>query len=180
MARAAGISLDQLKRHNPALLEPVWNGDKYIPQGYLLRVPKAQLNRPLEKTVASLPSNAYFSHQKPDRMHRVALGDSLSTIAQRYGTSVSNLMALNGLRSHSIRAGKSLRLPGYKQGQPSSVASIIGGQLQAREYVIRSGDSLWSIARRFKVSTQQLAAWNALSVKKAIQPGQKLKIAGAG
>jgi LysM repeat protein len=39
---------------------------------------------------------------------------------------------------------------------------------------------LWSIARRFKVSTQQLAAWNALSVNKAIQPGQKLKIASAG
>ena len=180
LARAAGISLDQLKRHNPALLEPVWSGEKYIPQGYPLRVPKAQLNRPLEKTVASLPSNAYFSQQKPNRMHRVAPGDSLSTIAQRYGTSVSNVMALNGLSNHSIRAGKSLRLPGYKLGQPSSVASIVGGQLQAREYVIRTGDSLWSIARRFKVSTQQLAAWNALSVKKAIQPGQKLKIASAG
>jgi membrane-bound lytic murein transglycosylase D len=89
-------------------------------------------------------------------------------------------MALNGLRNHAIRAGKSLLLPGYKQRPPSSVASIVGGESAAREYVIRSGDSLWSIARRFNVSTQQLAAWNALSIKKAIQPGQKLKIASAG
>lgn len=185
LAQQAGISLEELKRHNPALLDPVWRGEKYIPQGYPIRVPAAQLGRPLEQAVASLSGDARTSQQKPDREHRIAAGDSLSTIARRYGTSVSNLMAINGLRNHSIRSGQVLILPGSAAQNETLTAAqvaatrarLAGGQSQ--EYVIRNGDSLWSIARRFKVSTQQLVAWNDISAKKPIQPGQKLKIASA-
>ncbi len=67
LARGAGISMEELKLHNPALLGPVWSGDKYIPQGYPVRVPESQLERPLETTVAALSSDARLSHQKPDR-----------------------------------------------------------------------------------------------------------------
>jgi membrane-bound lytic murein transglycosylase D len=49
-----------------------------------------------------------------------------------------------------------------------------------QHYVIRSGDSLWSIARRFKVSTEQLQAWNDISSKSPIRPGQKLIVSYAG
>jgi len=191
LAREAGISLEALKAHNPALREPVWTGEKYIPRGYAVRIPAAQLQRPLQNTVASLPGTARLSHQKPDRIHRIARGDSLSTIARRYGTSVSKLMALNGLRNHSIRVGKTLILPGNVQ--PESLTAEQVANTRARlaagkpatpgkpqEYVIRSGDSLWSIARRFKVSTAQLQAWNDISHNKPIQPGQKLIVASAG
>jgi membrane-bound lytic murein transglycosylase D len=183
LAREAGISMEELKLHNPALLGPVWSGDKYIPQGYPVRVPESQLGRPLETTVAALSSDAHMSQQKPDRLHRIASGDSLSTIARRYGTSVSQLMALNGLRSQSIRVGKTLILPGSGQQSlsaeqvASTRARLASGKSQ--EYVIRSGDSLWSIARRFKVSPQQLQAWNDISSKDPLKPGQKLKISNA-
>jgi membrane-bound lytic murein transglycosylase D len=187
LAHSTGLGLDELRRYNPALLEPVWSGEKYIPRGYSLRVPKARLNEPLDKTVASLSSGGRFSHQKPDLMYQIAKGDSLSTIANRYGTSVSKLMALNGLRNYSIRAGTSLILPGntkYDAMSASQIASagarLTAGQPGGREYVIRSGDSLWSIARRFKVSTQQLVTWNALSATQYLQPGQKLKVASSG
>lgn len=189
LARNAGISMDELKEHNPALLAPVWSGDKYIPQGFVVRVPRSQLGRPLESTVAGLPT---LRTQKPDRVHRVAPGDSLSTIARRYGTSVSQLMAVNDLHNHSIRMGKTLVLPGSGSAQSGSLSAAqvastrarlaAGGSTKgvSREYVIRSGDSLWSIARRFKVSPQQLQAWNDISADKALQPGQKLKISSAG
>jgi membrane-bound lytic murein transglycosylase D len=185
LARSAGISIDELKRHNPALLAPVWQGEKYIPQGYPIRVPAAQLGRPLINTVASLSGDARMSHQKPDKLHRIAPGDSLSTIARRYGTSVSDLMALNGLRNNSIRAGKTLILPGTVQYEPLTAEQVASTRARLaagapQEYVIRSGDSLWSIARRFKVSTKQLQAWNDISGKQLLQPGQRLKIASAG
>ena len=187
LAREAGISIDELKLHNPALLAPVWQGEKYIPQGYPIRVPSAHLGRPLGSTVAALSGDARLSQQKPDRVHRIAQGDSLSTIARRYGVSVSSLMAVNGLRNHSIQTGKTLILPGNLGREPLSAAQVAttrarlsGQSSQSHEYVIRNGDSLWSIARRFKVSTQQLVSWNDISSNKPIQPGQKLKIASAG
>jgi membrane-bound lytic murein transglycosylase D len=184
LARQAGISLDELKQHNPALRDPVWQGDKHIPKGYPIRVPAAELARPLEQAVASLSGDARLSQQKPDRQYRIAAGDSLSTIARRYDTSVSNLMALNGLRSHSIRTGQVLILPGSAQRQPLSAAQVASTRArlasgQPQEYVIRSGDSLWSIARRFNVSPKQLVAWNDISSKKPIQPGQRLKVGRA-
>jgi membrane-bound lytic murein transglycosylase D len=184
LARGAGISVEELKVHNPALLGPVWSGAKHIPQGYQLRLPKSQLKRPLHSTVAAVAGSAGSSQQKPDRLHRVAAGDSLSTIARRYDTSVAQLMALNGLRSQSIQIGKTLILPGSGQRQTltaeqvaSTRARLAAGKSQ--EYVIRSGDSLWSIARRFKVSPQQLQVWNDISSKDPLKPGQKLKISNA-
>jgi membrane-bound lytic murein transglycosylase D len=197
LARSAGISTDLLKEHNPALRDPIWRGEKYIPQGFEVRVPTGQLRRPLSTTVASLSSDARPAAQASTsgKEHRVAPGDSLSSIARRYGVSVSSLMAANGLSNHSIRSGATLVLPGSQSrgetltaeqvastrtrlasAQPQSQAK---SPSQSQEYVIRNGDSLWSIARRFKVSPQQLMAWNDISTKKPIQPGQRLKIASA-
>ncbi|MEE4143998.1 MAG: LysM peptidoglycan-binding domain-containing protein [Halieaceae bacterium] len=179
LAQSAGISLDELRAHNPALRDPIWNGEKHIPVGQLVRVPRAQLNQPLDTLLAALPRDARFGDQKPDVLHRIAPGDSLSTIAARYGTTVSKLMALNGLRKHNIRAGKTLILPGNTTseqglaGRSGAPASAGEGHV---EYVIRRGDSLWSIARRFNVSQQQLVAWNGISPKGYIQPGQKLRV----
>jgi membrane-bound lytic murein transglycosylase D len=184
LAREAGISMEELKLHNPALQGPVWSGDKYIPQGYPVRVPESQLKRPLESTIAALSGDARLSQQKPDRQHRVVAGDSLSTIARRYGTSVSQLKALNGLHSNSIRVGKSLILPGNGQRESLTAEQVASTRARlaagkSREYVIQSGDSLWTIARRFKVSPQQLQAWNDISSKATLKPGQKLKISNA-
>jgi LysM repeat protein len=44
------------------------------------------------------------------------------------------------------------------------------------EYVIKKGDSLWSIARRFRVSQRDLVAWNDISPKSYIRPGQTLRV----
>ena len=182
LASSAGITLDQLRLHNSALMDTVWSGEKHIPKGYPLRMPAAELNQSLEYSVAAIPGGARYIDQKPDVMHRIARGDSLSIIARRYGTSVSQIKSLNGLRSDRIRAGKTLILPGHAQSEVGSVslarrAALTGDSF---EYVIQKGDSLWSIARRFKVSQKELVAWNRISPDKYLQPGQKLKIANAG
>lgn len=182
LARSAGISLDVLKEHNPALRESVWNGEKYIPQGYVVRLPRADLKQSLGQLLAALPRDARFSYQKPDLTHTIAAGDSLSTIARRYGTSVAKLMALNGMQNHNIRAGRSLILPGNVMAEPTVAGRSAPGAPSTKAaavYVIQSGDSLWSIARRFKVSQKQLVAWNGISEKSYIKPGQRLKVASS-
>ncbi len=174
LAEEAGVTLAQLRTYNPALRDTVWSGEKHIPRGYVIRFPRRDLNSSLKQAVASLAPSELFAHQQPDVIHRVARGESLSTIAQRYNTSVSRLKTLNGIRNaHHIRAGAELKLPSTVPATRSSsrVANSSG------VYVIQSGDSLWSISRRFNVSQSQLVAWNGISNKNHIKPGRKLKIA---
>ncbi len=112
LTKALGISARQLATHNPALQPTVWEGSKYLPKGYTLRLPATALASSLEDAIAGLPADAIFQSQLPDMFHTVARGDTLSQIADAYDTRVSTLVALNGLNSsHFIRAGQKLRLP---------------------------------------------------------------------
>lgn len=179
LARTAGVSMAKLREHNPALMQAVWSGEKHIPRDYMIRIPRDQLSQPSDQLLAAVPREARFGYQKPDLVHSIVPGDSLSTIARRYGTSVSRLMALNGLRNHKIRAGKTLILPGLV-GPAAKTSGGSQAVSRSGEYVIQPGDSLWSISRRFNVTQQQLLTWNRISAKRYIQPGQKLKVAGSG
>jgi membrane-bound lytic murein transglycosylase D len=112
LSDALGIRTSELAKYNPALQPSVWQGSKYIPKGFSLRLPVAELRSPLTDLMAALPVGARFDQQLPDLFHAIVRGDTLSGIAREYGTSVSTLVALNGLDSrHRIRAGQRLRLP---------------------------------------------------------------------
>ncbi len=87
----------------------------------------------------------------------VQQGDSLGSIAARYGTTVEVLQQLNGLKNVNIRVGQVLRLP------------------QTSRLTVRSGDSLESIAARNGVSVAALRAANGLSSDR-IRVGQELKL----
>lgn len=113
LARSAGVDIEVLRRYNPSLLDPVWTGEKRIPKDFELRLPQEQRQVSLSKALAAVPANFRFDDQQPDVLHRIVNGESLSTIARRYQTSVATLMSLNGIRdAHRIRAGQDLRLPG--------------------------------------------------------------------
>ncbi len=112
LTRALGVSQKQLARHNPGLQPTIWQGSKYLPKGYELRLPANTVKKPLTMAFADLPVDMRFDKQLPDMFHTVARGDTLSQIAEAYDTRVSTLVALNGLSSsHRIRAGQRLRLP---------------------------------------------------------------------
>ena len=104
--------IETLKRHNRALLRPVWSGKKRIPKGYVLRIPKADLPAGGSALLAGIPGDQRFSEQTPDLFHKVVPGDTVSEISQRYGHSFQDIVAMNGLnRRYQIRVGQVLRLP---------------------------------------------------------------------
>lgn len=122
LTRALEIPAAKLKRHNLGLQATIWQGSKYLPKGYELRMPADDMSQSLAATLAALPPESTFEKQLPDMFHRVARGDTLSQIADAYDTRVSTLVALNGLSSsHRIRAGQRLRLPaaGPAPAQPA-------------------------------------------------------------
>ncbi len=175
---ALGVSKDVLRSLNPALQRAVWNGDKRIPRDYALRLPAEYAPPEAAARLASVPEALKHPAQVLDEYHKVRRGETLSGIAKRYGVSVSSIMGMNNLRSrHRIRIGQIIRLPVDGAKPATRVAG--GGKPPASSsgtYVVRSGDTLSHIARRFGLSERRLAAANNLSNKHRIYPGQVLRV----
>lgn len=171
VATAAGVSKQQLREANPGLLQPIWDGTKYVPSGLTLRIPASQTTRDGDAIVAAIPAAQRFASQTPDQFHKVRSGDSLSVIAQRYGTSTSELVALNNLKSrHRIRIGQTLRLPMAGPAIPEGAAT----------YTVQYGDSLSVIAENAGVSQKRIMELNGLKDRHRIYVGQKLYLRPPG
>ena len=105
--------------------------------------------------------------------HRVRRGETLSGIAKRYRVTVSQLRSWNGLRSNNLRAGQLLRLrPGRTRAASVSVRSTAGGKI----HLVRAGDTLSSIARRYGTTIKALQSVNGLSSGRTLLAGQRLRI----
>lgn len=136
--------------------------------------------------VTELPAKVQLAALRVDRgvrggVHVVRRGDTLSAIARRNRIDVRTLAALNHMGvNDTIRAGQRLvvsksaasRASGSRGGSASGSA---GGS-----YTVRSGDTLWAIARRFGITVSQIVAWNGLSTQETIRPGQKLTVKKRG
>ena len=140
---------------------------------YKLRVPPGRG----ATVLASLDSLPRYSPpaEEASGVHVVRSGDTLSGIASRYRTSTSAIVAINRLRnSNRLSIGQRLIIP----GQGGRTVAAGGGTPRAAGgvYVVRSGDTLGSIAEREGVALSRLLATNRLSPQSTIYPGQRLSI----
>ncbi len=147
---------------------------KLLPdEPYTLRVPTGMANK-LLAVVDSIP----ISHPPTPAyvVHRVRSGESLSTIAKRYRTSVKRIMRANNLRkSNYIVAGNKLKIPlrnGYVAKSYSPPNEKINIPLTHK---VRRGDSLWIIAKKYRTTTQRIQKLNNLTSTR-LHIGQILKI----
>jgi membrane-bound lytic murein transglycosylase D len=115
LARVFGVDKARLRELNLPLLAPVWEGQRYVPQGYALRVPADA--RPTAEALHDLRPAERFSGQMRTQAYKVRRGDTLGSIANRFGTTKRWLLANNGLRSsRQVKRGVVLRLPGLAAG----------------------------------------------------------------
>lgn len=169
LAGALYVDSPMLASLNPGLRQPVLGDSKYVPRNYLLRVPPMA---DAEIRVAAISSDLRFASQIRDRNYVIQPGDTLSLIAQRYGTSVTRLMQANNLRNmHRIRAGQTLEIPGLAAREP-----IPDG---AETYRVRRGDTVGRIARRAGLSEDELLALNDIGNRNRIYVGQELRLTSA-
>lgn len=101
-------------------------------------------------------------------IHVVRRGDTLSEIAERYRVRLSDLRRWNDLGRRSIIHPRQELVV----GNPQNCEHREG----ARLHVVRRGESLWRIAKRYGVRVTDLAGWNSLHASATIYPGQKLRV----
>ncbi|MCF8069634.1 MAG: LysM peptidoglycan-binding domain-containing protein [Desulfobacterales bacterium] len=170
IAKSIGETETTLKRLNPELRHNI------VPSGkYALRVPEGKG----ETLIASLGSIPVASTPTPAFIyHKVRTGETLSTIAIKYRTSIKSIMSANNLQtSNYIVAGKTLKIPGsgYVYSSSSSDAVLP----RPSTYTVRRGDSLWIIAKRYGTTTKKIQEVNNLR-NTQLQVGQVLKMPGSG
>ena len=149
--------------------------------GDQLRVPSATVQLPDKAARAAalvdrraLPGRA---GARPD-IHVVRRGDTLSSIARRMGTDSKTLARLNNMDlNDTLRTGQRLVLSSKQQARAPAAratSNSTGGDGRRVTYTVRSGDTLYSIARLLQVSVGELLGWNGISKNTVIKPGQKL------
>lgn len=134
-----------------------------------LRSDRLRVGQRLVLTVPNVPRQAIASTQRSESsqhvIHRVRSGETLSTIASRYGVSIAQLKMTNRIRTNLIRPGQRLRIP---FGGADAVSDT-------KIYTVKAGDTLSTIASRYGVSVVRLKRANRLSGD-SLRIGDRLEI----
>lgn len=109
--------------------------------------------------------------------YTVQSGDTLTAIANRYNLSLEQIATLNGIsRTAGLRTGQRLKLSGAPVSVEESKASTTAANSDI--HIVKSGETLNSIARKYHLQLNYLAALNDLPRTAALRIGQRLKIEG--
>ncbi len=173
-ADMAGMSTDNLYRLNPG-----FNRWATAPDG------PHKLNLPITKTKSFSQKLAQLDPGKRIRWKRYKIrgGDSLSIIAEKHGTTTAMLKQANKLSNNGIRAGKHLVIPmstksldhyGLSADKRKQRIQNRKRKGQRVVHVVKAGDTLWDLARTYKVSHSKLARWNGMAPRDTLSLGQKL------
>ena len=176
IAKLADVSMDDFKALNPSAHRPVMlaSGTPHI----LLPWDNAEIfQRNLESHDGQLAS--WTAWVAPKNM-------KVADAAKRVGMSEEELRTVNKIPPRMlIKAGSALLVPRSAQQQKDVSEKLAdNGQLNlAPEQVLRKqvvkarkGDTMASVAKRYKVSVDQLADWNKLALNSSLKPGQKVML----
>lgn len=184
LAKAAGVTLQEIKDYNPELLR--WA----TPPGgkYPLKIPTG-IKEQFLAAYQEIPQDTRASEVA---MHTVSRGETLGYIARRYGTSVRALYETNEGLSSTIHPGQRIVVP-VAPGSQEQIASNrptnssssssrrnTRQQVQApantspATYTVKSGDTVGHVAEWFDVRAWQVRSWNG--VGNTIRVGQRLTI----
>ena len=188
ISRAYGVDVRTLASHNR--LQDA--GRLFV--GQTLSLPRNPPTAPAVGTSQSMPLASSV-------IHTVTLGDSLLSIASRYKVGVGDLMLVNGLDHASLLwVGQNLALPKRTDGSEPLIVPIAAPQPAAVQepplpvvdpvpnraglpqvpasfvHIVKRGETLADIARRFKATALQVSDYNGLASRDLIVPGQRLLI----
>jgi membrane-bound lytic murein transglycosylase D len=184
-AECAGTTYTYLRHLNPELRRP-YTPPAMRQNAYTLRVPKGT-GAKFRANYAQIPE-----HKKIQLVdYVVKRGDTLSGIARRVGVSASDLQATNGITNpRRLQIGQQLSIPMYPNAQHLSATTQTRSAPQRKNIshnpdpkhyrqinvTVRTGDTLWDIAKRKGITVSHLRAWNNLNTNRTIHPGDRLTL----
>ena len=175
-ASLADLSLTELQRLNPGFNR--WSTDPNGP--HRLVIPKHKVES-FEQNLAKLDKNDRLAWQR----YKIKNGDNLGHIANKFHTSIDLIRQVNGIKGNQIRAGNHLLIPVAAKSLDSYILSqdqrIAKKQARPQQgikitHTVVSGDNLWDIGQRYKVSGSKIAKWNGFAPRDTLKLGQKLVI----
>src|SRR5579872_1081647 len=112
LAKALNIDLIKLRALNPALLRPVWDGQRHVPKAYHLRLPLDGEKWTTDSLAQHLSPGELYAGQPAPRRYRVRAGDTVESVAEQYGITPEVLARLNRIRTSArLRAGRVIKIP---------------------------------------------------------------------
>jgi membrane-bound lytic murein transglycosylase D len=166
LATEASADRELLRRLNAELLRGISPADK----NYLLKVPLAQLpliSQVLERKDQQLIRYYYYV---------VRQGDTLSALSKHYGVPLSFIEQHNpGILNRYLKIGETIIIPAFQERQlpaskPEQTMSFEG------THVVKKGETLWSLGRRYGVDPQALAKANNMELNHILREGRTLKV----
>jgi membrane-bound lytic murein transglycosylase D len=175
-ADLAGVDIDELYSLNAGFNR--WATDPDGPHRLMVPADAAPV---LTQALADLPDRERVKWVR----YKVKNGDVLGNIARKNGTTVELLRQVNGLRGNMIRAGNYLMIPTatrsldtYSKSADARLSKTLNQERGAHktEHEVQPGESFWSIGRKYKVSTRELAKWNGMAPGDTLAAGRKLVV----
>ena len=178
-AELVGVSAAELHALNPAFNR--WATDPGGPHKLLVPADSADAFR---DAVTKLPADI----RMPLERHVVTAGDSVASLARSHDMPAATIAMLNPGSGAHLNPGTEILLPASNiaplragliiEGEHAATpAAARAGAPHARVYVVREGDTLWSIAKRNHVDVKTLAAMNGMKPRNSLPAGAKLKVA---
>ena len=155
-AQASGLSLAQLKRFNTGFKRHATSPDG-----------PHQLAIPVENFTNFDPSRLKVQKLVAGQTYKIKKGDTLGSIAAKFGVSINQLKKQNNLKNNSLTVGNSIQIP------PETTTTRAN---LAKTYKVRKGDNIWTISKKLKIDAEQLRVANKLSQGAELMPGQVLQI----
>jgi membrane-bound lytic murein transglycosylase D len=174
-ANAAALAPGLLRTLNPGYLQ--WATQPDGPQFVAVPKSKASLFR---QVVTEIPPEQRLAWDR----YEIRSGDTLAAIASSFNTRVDVLQSVNNLRGTRIIAGDTLMIPRSSESLSNfrnvTFQGASSSQPVPNSYRVRRGDNLWRIARRFDLTSNEIATWNDISLDSLLHPGQMLTLSPPG
>jgi membrane-bound lytic murein transglycosylase D len=194
LARLSDTTQEAMEELNPQLVRRVTPSGRTV----WVRVPVGRADSAAQR-LGVLPPERRVTH----REHYVSSGETLGGIAMRYRVSVDDILGANrDVRPRSLRVGQRLVIPtagilpasraSYASAAPRRPAAARAAPRQymlstaarlpttgtRRVHIVQSGESAWTISRKFQVPLGALLRENGLTKRSLIKPGQAIRIPG--